>query len=347
MGFSRLLYSALLSPITTPHIEYTDPCTLRYDPLKVILYESYIPIDALTFKIGTGKMNKNEVRGIVDSILDVKKNILLHVDNAAKVFNLSETINERGPMKNFLIKRLNLIQSDESFIFKELIRDKQDQILKCIGALKGKAIHDPMLDKQYRQMIGRIYEAVYENLDIQETINREKEELYREYRQDIPKSEFTRARIALSLGSSIFYLPELVNLMEKINLKDKNRFVRDWINTVFEPIEKLAISTSSKSFIEQKHLVKEFIKNSTETGSSNIAFEARAGIIRAANLSVEQIKELSSKQNAENLRLLEVLENMREASWIVKYNKQIKEDMITYLMTRQPEDKKRVLNHFA
>lgn len=346
MGFSKLLYSALLSPISMPHVDYTDSCTLQYDPLKIILYEAYIPIDALAFKIGSGKMGRGEASGVVDSILEAKKSMLLNANNAAKVFNLSETINEKGPMRDLLMKRLSLIKGDESFIFKELIRDKQDEVLKCISALKGRAMYDPRLDKEYRQMASRIYEAVHENLDIQETISREREELYREYRQDIPKSEFKRTRIALSLGGSIFYLPELINLLEKINLKDKGKFVRDWVNTVFDPIEKLATSTSSKSFIEQKHLVKEFIKNSTEAGPTNNAFEARAGIIKAANLSMEQIKELSARQNAENLRLLEALKNMREVPWIIKYNKQIKEDMITYLMTRQPEDRKRVLGHF-
>ena len=346
MILPTLLYSALLAPIIVPQVENTDPCFSSNDAMKSVLYESFIPIDALVFKIGTSRMSRGEVSEIVTIILEAKKNMLLKMGNVVKVFNLSEKINEQEPMKGLLEKRQALIRSDESFIFKELIKSKQDEILKCINNLKGKTMYDPRLDKQYRQSIDRIYEAIYENLDINETIHREREELYRDFRQDISNDEFKRAKISLSLGGSIFYLPDLINTIDKINLKEKNKFIRDWINLVFDLIERLATSVASKNFIDQKYLVKEFIKSSTETGPANYAFEARSSIIKAANLNMEQIKELSAKQTTENSRLLKSIDNMRDAPWIVKYNKQIKEDLITYLMTHQPEDKKRVLNHF-
>lgn len=346
MGISKLLYSALLAPISFPSFEPQDSCSLTWDPIKSVLYESYISIDALTFLIGTSRMSKTELDTVVNGILEVKKNILLDPKNAGKVFNISESINEKGIIKTLLEKRLNLIKKDESFIFKELIKNKQDEILKCVGLLKNKKLFDPKVDKYYKAMAFRIYDAIYENLDINETINREKEELYREYDQSITKDAIKRAKIAVSLGSSIFYLPELLKLIRKVNLKDKSKFIRDWINILFEPIEKLSISVASKNFIEQKYLVKEFIKNSIETGPANNAFEARTIIINAANLEIVEIKDLSTKQNEENKKLLKIIENVKEDTWLVKYNKEIKEDMILYLMTQQPEDKKKLLNHF-
>jgi hypothetical protein len=347
MGLSNLLLSAFLAPISIPSFESnSETCSLIHDPLKVILYESYIPIDALTFIIGTEKMSKSEVNKVVGSILEAKQSILTNPENAAKVFNLSETINEKEAMKSLIYKRLNLIKNDKSLIFNELIRNKHDEILKCADKVKNKKLKDPGLNRRYKEMVHRIYEAIYDNLDINEVLTREKDELYRDFARGITKSEIKKARISLSLGSSIFYLPMLVNLISKINVKDKDKFIRDWANIFFDPIEKLAISTSSKNFIEQKYIVKEFIKNGIEPGPANNAFEARTIIIKAFDLDNSQIRDLSNRQNKENSKILKIVENMTEIPWIVKYNKEIKEDMITYLLTMQPSDKKKLLNHF-
>lgn len=346
MLISDILYSALLTPITSPIPKIADKCKINFGIVKTILYESYIPIDALVFEIGTSKMSKGEVDKVVDSILEVKAQILENQQNVAKVFNLSETINGPRSIKEALEKRQKLISKDDSFIFKELIKEMQDNILECIGEFKNKRLYDPSLDSQYRSMINRLYDAVYENQDIQEVLRREKNELFQNYRDDIPESEFKRTRIALSLGSSAFSLSSLVTIIPKINLKEKRKFLNEQVNVLFEGIEELAILSSSKSFVEQKALVKEYIKSNMEMGPSNSAFEFREAIINAAKLSSEEIKNLSAQQSRENMRLLEVVENMRVVPWIIKSNKEIKDDLIVYLLTQQPEDKKKVLNHF-
>ncbi|KAM0680907.1 hypothetical protein GINT2_000689 [Glugoides intestinalis] len=323
-----------------------DRCKINFDIVKTILYESYLPIDALVFEIGTSKMSKSEVNKIIDTVLEVKGQILQDQQNLLKVFNLSETIKGPKRIKKALEKRQKLISKDDSFILKELIKEMQDKVLECAGNFKNQRLSDPKLDNQYRSMINRVYDAIYENQDIQEVLRREKDELFQKYRDDIPEGEFKRTRIALSLGNSVFSLSSLVRIISKINLKEKRKFLNDQINVLFEGIEELAILSSSKSFVEQKALVKEYIKSNMEMGPSNSAFEFREAIITAAKLNSEEIKKLSAQQSKENMRLLEVVENMRTSPWIIKYNKEIKEDLIVYLLTQQPEDKKKVLNHF-
>lgn len=346
MRFPSFLYSAFLTPIIPLEKEAEPTCPSSEHMLKIILYEAYIPIDAFTFKIGINRMNKGEISDVIDHVLLMKKNILQDPNNAAKVFNLSDIINEESTVKLLLTKRRTFIKDDPSFIFKELINQQLAKIMKCIHVIKGKITNDPRLDAQYRKMIQRIHEAIYENLDIQETINREKEEFYRDIRKDITPKDYRRAKISLSLGGSIFYLPYLVKLVNGINHTDKTKFVREWVNNMFNHIEKLSIAIASKHFIEQKYLVKEFIRNSTETGPSNNAFEARTAMIKAANMTMDEIDELSGLQSAENAKLLRTIENMDEQQWLIRYNKEIREDMLVYLMTLQPVDKKRLLAHF-
>lgn len=344
MLFSNLLFSTLLEPIKIQNQSF-NKCKIEFDLIKTTLYESFIPIDALVFVIGTTKMSRSEINTIAHDVINIKNSILKNTNNLSKVFNLSDKINEQGVVKAALNRRLSLMNKDESFILKELIQDHQSKILSCLDQFKNKSIFDPKIDQEYMKMVDRIYDAVYENLDISEVLDREKHEFYREYKQ-LSQSEIQRTRIALSLGSSIFYLPELVRIIGKINLKEKEKFARECANMIFDSVEKTFISMASKSFIEQKYLAKEFIKNSIEIGPSNNAFEVRSMIVRAARLSDEEIKYLGSKQSMENQRLLGGVENMKEQRWIIRYNKQIKEDFITYLLTHQPEDKKKILNHF-
>lgn len=347
MRISSLLYSALFSPISQPILKNTETCSIKFDLVKIMLYEAYIPIDAMVFEIGTSKMNKREVRKIVNTILDVKKNILDDPMNIQKIYNLSEEIGEKGPMRVPLLKRQALIKRDESYIFKDLIKSKQEEILACVDRFKDKKLEDPKLDQEYREMMDRLYDAVYENLNIQDVINREKDELFRDYKENIPEEEFKRARIALSLGSTIFYLPDLLKVIAKIDMVEKKKFVTDQVNIMFEEIEKLAIETASRNLVQQKALAIDFINSSTESGPSNNAFEFRDAMVRAAKLTKDEIYEISGRQSKENRRILEAVKNMKSAPWIVKYNKQIKEDMITFLLTQQSEDKKKVLNHFS
>lgn len=344
MLFSNLLFSTLLEPIKIQNQSFSK-CKIEFDLIKTALYESFIPIDAFVFIIGTTKMSKSEINTIAHDVINIKNSILKNTNNLSKVFNLSDKINEQGVMKTALARRLSLMNKDESFILKELIQDHQSKILSCIDLFKNKGLSDPKIDKQYMKMVDRIYDAVYENLDINEILAREKQEFYREYKQ-LSQSEILRTKVALSLGSNIFYLPELVRIISRINLKEKEKFVRECANMIFDSVEKTFISMSSKSFIEQKYLAKEYVKNSIEIGPSNNAFEVRSMIVRGAKLSDEDIKYLGSKQNIENQRLIRGIENMNEQRWIIRYNKQIKEDFITYLLTNQPEDKKKILNHF-
>ena len=44
--------------------------------------------------------------------------------------------------------------------------------------------------------------------------------------------------------------------------------------------------------------------------------------------------------------MIRVVENMKTEKWIVKYNKDIVDDYVTYLLTGQEKDKKRLLNNF-
>ena len=314
--------------------------------MKVILYESFIPIEALVFEIGTSKMSKSELRSIGKQVLEAKKLVIQNPENIAKFFNISEIHNEQGKIRDLMRMRQSLIKDDASMIFESLIKEKLQNIMECVDSLKERKVQDPNIDKNYMNMLERIYNAIYENIDIQDTIEKEKNEFYRDFKTIAP-NKLKEAKVSLSLGTTLINLPDLLNFSTRLKSKNRENLIREWVKAIFDTIENLSIQINSKDFIEQKSLVEKFIKEGPDTDVSNSAYEIRTSILRALEMQQAEIDQFMDRQKRMNLKILDVIQNLREPQWIVRYNKEIKEDMIEYLLTLQPEDKKKVLNHFS
>lgn len=336
--FTSLNDNPLQSNLSNPIASIDKSCNVPHDIIKVILYESYIPLEALVFEIGISKMNKSELKNVVSKVLESKKMILKNPKSISKVFNTSEKNNEPGEFKELLKFRQNLISTDQSMIFESLIKENLQMILECVETLKDKAVLDPKTDQNYMKMANRLYDAIYENVDIQEALRKEKAEFYRNFQVLSHKSK-KEAKIAISLGSTVINLKDLLAFSSKLKSKNREILIREWIRLIFDSIETLSIEISSKDFIDQKSEIIKFISDST-------GYEVRTMILKALEMEDNEIEEFMIRQRKENERITDIVANIREPQWIVKYNKQIREDMVEYLLTLQPEDKKKVLNHF-
>lgn len=322
---------------------------LKHDLSAMILYESFIPIDALVFEIGTSHPSTGEIDAMVEAILTAKRLVLANASTVAKFFNTSEIINEGHPISDILKFRHSLMRKDRSSIFKKLVRNSLHLISECvrerIGVFRNdQRISDPERDSDFRKMVLRLREAVSENLDIGDRISKEREEFYRAFKK-LPGVR--KGKISLNLGGSILNPRDMLELISKIDAKDKPKAVREWVNSILEPIEALQMN-SMKGFVEQKFIVLDFLKECLERrlGIYDSAFEARSQILRAAKLSDAQIQNVLARQERECRRLLELVENMRDDQWIIRYNRQIKEDYVNYLLTLQQSDKSKIINHF-
>lgn len=346
MLFSKLLYSSLFSPLlensTKP--EETN-CRISQDIIKVVLYETYIPLEALVFQIGISKMSKGELKTVVGQVLNAKKLVNSRPESVSKFFNISDVNNEQGEFKDLLKFRQNLISSDKSLIFEALLKENLQMILECVDKLKNKSVKDPHIDNNYISMVDRLYDAVYDNVNVQDALDKEKNEFYRDF-YPVNQRETQLAKIALSLGGTIVNLRDLLNFSNKLKSYKKEGLVREWVRIIFDSVEDLMIKTASKGFIEQKSIVEKFINESVDSESGNAAYEVRTAILKALELSQNETEEFMARQKNENMNILKTIGNIKTPQWIVKYNKQIREDMIEYLLTLQPEDKKKILNHF-
>jgi len=324
-------------------------CDIKYDLPTVILYESFIPLDALVFEIGTSRPSKRELNHIIDAIIESKKLVLKDVSNIKNFFNLENPENYSGPLKAPIALRFGLIQKDKSFIFKELIRSNLFSISRCVRERvgifhKNEIFFDPRRDKEYRSMVLRIRDVISENLEVNEILEKEKTEFYRKF-QKITRVK--KSKISLNLGGSILNLKDMSEFVYKIDLKDKSKVVREWVDALMAPIEDLQ-QINIKSFIEQKFSVIEFLKECLDrkTGAYESSFEARDLIIKLAKLSEKEKSRFLSRQRTETKKLLKMAENLKIEQWIIKYSKQIKEDYVAFLLSSQEKDKQNLMSHF-
>lgn len=324
-------------------------CEIKHDLMTMILYESLLPIDAIVFEIGISKLSTKQTNRIVDAVLTAKKHILANPRAIAKLFDMSNIQNKDRSISRILGFRHMMMQRDQSSILRRLIREHLLRIHECIreqvGVLhRNRQIFDPKRDAEFRKMILRLREAILENLDIGDMISKEKDEFYRTFRA---VKNVRKGKISLSLGGSILNPKDMLELVSKIDAKDKTKAVREWVDIILEPIEVLQMN-GMKSFVEQKFIVLDFLRECLErkTGMYDSAFEARSQIMKAAKLDDAQIQNVLLKQEHNSRSLLRLVENMREEPWIVRYNRQIKDDYVRYLLTLQKEDKDRIMAHF-
>lgn len=312
---------------------------------NIILYESFIPIEALAFYIGTVNPSNSALKDVINSILISKKLILKKTEILSKFFNFEEPISEKGKLKSILQFRSNLIKNDLSYIFKEIIKENLNEIKNClIEESFSKKLEDPKLDIKYEEMIYRIKSTIKENLNVNEKIKNERLNFYREF-EDVSKMK--KEKISLNLGGNFINPVDLSKIIYRVNLPDKRKVVTRWMNLLLSPIEELSV-IKVKDIVEQKFDLIEYINEviSPKTGKYDDIYELRSNIFKAAKMDAEEKQLFMQRQIKHNLNILKLVENIQSDSWIIRYSKQIKEDYINYLMSNQDVEKVKLLSNF-
>lgn len=345
MLFGKIIKSFLYDNLDSVKIETKQQninCSIHNDMVQFLLYESYIPIDAMVFEIGVSNLSNNETEKIIKNVLKAKRILLKDPTEISKFVNFEEpTSGNSSAILNF---RNKIIEKDKSFIYKNIIMENLKEIYNCLSDNMTGSIADPGKDKEYREMILRIKEHVVENLNINKKIELERNNFYRNY---IDISRMKKEKISLNLAGTIFSPKELAKIIYRINIPNKKSVIRKWINNIFKPLEELEY-IKIKSITEQKFVIIDFIKEciTQKRGNYDEAIETRNIILKAAKLSQQKIEDYLKKQSLENKRILKLIENTKDDKWILKFSKQIKEDYINYLLTLQDDKKKTLLNHF-
>lgn len=352
MLFGKLFQSIFLSSlIDQSHKNMTDlhQCDIKYDLVSTILYESFIPLDAIVFYVGTNYPSKSELNKLIDAILISKKVLLEDATNMAKFFNLESPVNETGPIKEIIQIRNNIVKKDKSFIFKEIIKNNLFAISKCIRSQIGivhqnKYLIDPKKDEEFKKTVLRLEKYISENQEINELLNKERAEFYH---QSKPTKKALKAKIALSLGGSFINLKDMVELIFRINAADKIKELREWLNIMLEPIEKLQ-NDNIKGFMMQKFNIIDFLNECLDrkTGLYDSVFEIRDNILKAAKLSDTEKQKFFKRQRRKTESLIKIIKNIKKEQVLIKYSRQIKEDYTDFLITGQIQEKDKLMKNF-
>lgn len=398
MQLLPVLYAALFSPgpeavRPSPHLlarqKGTGP---RPDLGQHVLYESFVPIDAVVFMIGTYSPSEKEIGYIIRDVLRAKKEILRNKDAIGAFGNFSKIVNEAGELGRLIMARNSMISTDKSFIMRnyvkrtlcgmaERLREAKNSDAEEADATKSEAaatstvsaasavdgtagvvgdagnescspelaepLADPERDQAYEDMIRRLRRVIYDNGNLGKRLALEKEEFYRKYTA-FTDAEVLRTKIAISLGGFALSPLSLPGLIYAVDTQNKEAKVREWVNGMMRAVEGLELKTRTKSFFEMKTVVKDFLEGCLRRRGSegDDVIGVRSKILLMALGTQEKIDMENWRQEKYIKELIEVVDNMRHGDWIVKYNKEIADDYVTYLLTGQPRDKARLLSHF-
>lgn len=328
---------------------------------QYILYEAYFPIDAVVFLIGAYSPTDKELAFVVSRVLRAKSLVLTDKDAIGSFENLSSIVKSTGEVGKLLKVRNDIVAEDESFIIQNYIKKTQADIFSRLETRRNQTKMDPAdkgtgesllddrlgRDHEYKEMIHRLKYVIYENRNISKALRREKEEFYRRYRS-LSKSEILRTKISLSLGGPVISTPSLPGLINGINMPNKEIKVREWVYNIMALVEDLELKTRTKSTFEAKAIIKEFLEDCLrrKNGDYDSVFEMRSKILQLALGTKEKMDLENWRQEKYIKDTIGVIENIRSDGWLIKYNKDIAEAYITYLLTGQQDDKNRLLNHF-
>lgn len=341
---------------------------------QYILYESYMPIDAIAFYIGAYRPSNKVLNILVDNILKAKQEILKNIEYVVAFKNLSNVVKDSGTIGNLIKYRNNILNTiDKSNIAKKYTQIAVETVAKQLGIygvndnigndsnmiiytdiketfpidnIKRK-LYDIQKNDEYKSMIKRLKNIITENKNIYKALKIEKEEFYRNH-VTYDTEDILKFKISLSLGGSIIEPFSLPKFIKNVEVDKKDVKIREWIYTIMRPIEDLELKISSKSFIEAKTIVKEFLKNCLTRKNNNLdeVFEARSQILQLSGNAKHGSELEDSRQETYVKNMIKIMENLKNDQWLIKYNKDIVEDYIVYLTTGNMNDRKRLLAHF-
>ena len=311
---------------------------------KEVLYESYIPIEAIVFYMGAYHTNDGEVNEIVKNVLEAKKLLVADRNMLTYFLNTNEE-NIENSAKGILKFRNKMVKKDKSVIFKNLIIKKQMNLMERYKEEMN--ILDPEIDDQYKEMILRLKSDITNGENIVTKIQVEKENFYKNYLNVSDDDKFM-LMMELSLGGFIVRLPSLYQNISKINIQKKSEAVRKWIQEFMKIVEDLELRTRNKPLIDQKLIILEFLKGCLYRKDSKFdkIFEMRSEILDLSLETFGSYMDENVKQEEEIKKMMIMVENIRTGIINIKYSKDITEKYINYLISGMEKDKEKLLKEF-
>lgn len=320
---------------------------------KEFLFESFISIDAIAFYTGAYHINDSELSTISKKVLQAKALIIKNPKVLPYFFKFEENAteslqNDAKTVKELLKYRNKLIEKDTSNILKNLILKKQLNLAKRFAQVNlTQETVEEIMDKQYKEMMQRIKSHIVNGGNLVNKLKVEKENFYNKY-VDIDEDQRINLILNLSLGGFIVRLPAMYTNIKKLQINKKNEAIRKWVTEFMKVVEDLGLKTKNKSLVEQKIILSEFLKNCLYRKDHKFdkMFEMRSEILDLSLDSFKDYMQENVQQEEEIKKMIFTVENIRDGSLNIKFNRDITEKYINYLNTGSEADKKSLLQEF-
>lgn len=320
---------------------------------KFLMYESFIPIRALAFYIAAYRPSSSKLDKISELVIMARKELeqnpgflnILYSQNSDNIPARHYTL------QNILEARRRLINEDKSFIFKRYIDEAFEEAQECPITQPNplKPAHSATEDKEYMRMIERLAEGIYSNKNIMELLEREQDIFYRSKVQ-IPEGADLRIRRMINLGGCILMPSEMFQLIGRIYVKNKEEHVRKWVSSILKPIEELELHSRFVSIHEKRIALERYLEGCLHHKEHYLeeGFIARAEILRAAYENASDRERVTLSHELLLRRILQLVKMMdveqKDNNWkVFRFNNDIEERYIKYLMNRTEESKEDLL----
>lgn len=375
--WSALAPQSLLEQVSSKGSRMNIPERIPYDINQYALYEAYLPLEAIIFYIGAFAPSDRAVNSIVANVLKAKKQLEKSSSSLLLLQNFSKTISSPGEIGALIKLRNQLLSGDKSYIMEGQTRRNIARILKRLrkteedGSNEGSsnnsssnsgdsagdsnngdkiriAEFEPCdQDSEYKLMIKRLREAVYENENIGKAMAEERREFYRKREERTPE-EILKAKVSISLGGFLIRPNSLFRLIRLIRVDNKEVRVRGWMHQIMSAVEDLELKTGTKTAFKKKLMIRELLQGLLDGKNRSLdqVLEARSEILQLALRERKAIEKENMEQEQYIRNLIRVIENMREEQWIVRYNKDIADDYVKFLLSGLPSYKRDLLSHF-
>jgi hypothetical protein len=323
---------------------------------REVLYESFIPVDALIFILETSSLSRSAYEDLIrKTVIEVKGLLCADFANFHLLDNYAlkpETRNRR--LRAALETRNKYLENDKSLIAKGLVMEKYRQLAERVRNTEFVPKRDS--DERYSQMMERLYDVMYADDGIYVAIQREKREFYRDNADVMPK-EALDARTSLSLGGSVFMPGLLAAVLKSLNVAGKAEMIARALGDILAPIEELHSLAMHKSCTERRDLILSFLNSClyrrTDVFKEKIdrGYETRSRILglylRGADDVAGKLQLLDELQENEIRRLINLYENMREKDLYLRVDKAVVEAYSRWLDDGQRESERRLRKLFG
>lgn len=333
MDVFRMLVSALVGTIPNNRVQqrHVDVSAVPANLNREMLYESFMPINALVFISETTKLSRDTLVDFARKTVLAVKSLLLEDPECFSQFDnyQSKVRVDDERLQSALEARNKYLDADHSMIARGMVQDKY-KLLKARGGLSRLYYEDE--DQKYLEMLERLMHAKYESDGISRAVQREKTEFYGE-KAYIPQSAVLDARVSLSLGGSIFMPGLLATVAKNLGLPNKEEQVGNALGKVLAPVEELLSRMHLKSFTEKKTLVLDFLqgclrrKDGVFKEKIDRGFEERSKLLQIYfkndPKAQSRLRELDRLQEEEINRLIAIFRNIREEDLVLRLDKPV------------------------